>query len=416
MGLSYSTWLARVPTARELLGLSTAELGVVFLSGAIGSLIFVTLAGPLVMRFGGRNVLNVSAVGIGVAFFLEGLGPTIGSVWVLALGIFLNGAFVALTNVPQNVETAAVERRIGRPILPHFHAAYSIGAVAGSLVGAVCAHFEVPLVLQFTVVGLATIALRLYLIPKVVIDTDLDPHKQLDRVTAVRRKRVSKIEQREGLIPKPAAVGLRSTILARKTSLGSALQAWREPRTLMIGMIIFGAALSEGSANTWLSIAVVDGFAKPESTGAVILAVFLVSMTVVRLAGAHVIERLGRVRSIRASAALSIVGLLIFGFVPSFGLSAVGVALWGMGAALAFPLGISAASDEPLKAAARVSVVSAHTSIATLAAPPVLGVLAQSIGARAALTTICVFLAVAFLLARAVAPLKLEKPIPSAHA
>lgn len=401
LGLSYSSWLARVPALRELLGLSTTQLGVVFLAGAAGSLIFVALAAPLVLRFGGRSVLTVSALGIGLAYFLGGLGPTIGNVWVLATGLFLNGAFVALTNVPQNVETAAVERRIGRPILPHFHAAYSIGAVTGSLFGALCAYLGVPIIFQFTFIGVATVILRFALIPKIILDTALDEDAMFARINASRRKRITRIEMRAGLIPKLQPLGLGAKLRSRRTSLGSALGAWREPRTLMIGSIIFAAALSEGSANNWLSIAVVDGFGKTESAGAVMFAVFLTSMTIVRLAGPQLITRFGRIKSMRYSASTSILGLLLFGFAPSFELSVVGIALWGMGAALTMPLGISAASDDPLKAAARVSVVVAHASIATLAAPPILGFLAQAIGARAALATISVFLVLSLLASKA---------------
>lgn len=401
LGLSYSSWLARLPALRELLGLSTAELGVVFLAGAIGSLIFVTIAAPLVMRFGGRSVLTVSAIGIGLAYFLGGLGPTIGNVWVLATGLFLNGAFVALTNVPQNVETAAVERRIGRPILPHFHAAYSIGAVIGSLFGALCAYLGVPIIFQFTFIGVATVILRFRLIPKIILDTALDENAMFTRINTSRRKRVNRVEMRAGLIPKVQPMGIGAKMRSSRTTLGSALGAWREPRTLMIGSIIFAAALSEGSANNWLSIAVVDGFGKTESTGAVMFAVFLTCMTIVRLVGPQLITRFGRVKSMRYSAGASILGLLLFGFAPSFELSVVGIALWGMGAALTMPLGISAASDDPLKAAARVSVVVAHASIATLAAPPILGFLAQAIGARTALATICVFLVLSLLASKA---------------
>lgn len=78
----------------------------------------------------------------------------------------------------------------------------------------------------------------------------------------------------------------------------------------------------------------------------------------------------------------------------------------GAGAALAVPLGISAASDDPLKAAARVSVVSAFASSASLAAPPVLGFVAEVTGTRLALTLIVVFLAVGVAVSRNVAPIQ----------
>jgi hypothetical protein len=77
-----------------------------------------------------------------------------------------------------------------------------------------------------------------------------------------------------------------------------------------------------------------------------------------------------------------------------------------MGAALAVPIVISGASDDPIRAAARVSVVSAFASTASLAAPPILGLVADSIGARLAITTIAIFMLVSLAVSRNVAPLR----------
>lgn len=408
LGLSFSSWLGRYPSVREALDLTTADFGLILLAGAIGSLIFVTIAGSLVARFGGRIILQVAAVGIALAFFLEGLGPTIGSVWVLALGIFFNGVFVALTNVPQNVETAAVERRIGRSILSHFHAAYSIGAVIGSLIGAACSALDVSLLVQMSATAVVTLVVRLILIPRVVLDTALHPDTKWDRADTARRKRVVKAEQKAGLVVSPQLT-FNQQIHAGKAKFGTALGAWREPRTLLLGLIIFAASLSEGSANNWLSIAVVDGFEKPEAIGAICLGLFLASMTVLRIVGPRLLDKYGRVLIIRASAVATIVGLLLFAFGPHISVAMVGIVLWGMGAALAVPIVISGASDDPLKAAARVSVVSAFASIASLAAPPVLGFVAESIGARLALSTIAVFMLISIFVSKSATPLKPEE-------
>ena len=78
--------------------------------------------------------------------------------------------------------------------------------------------------------------------------------------------------------------------------------------------------------------------------------------------------------------------------------------LWGFGAALAVPVGIAAASDDPMRAAGRVAVVSSFASVASIAAPPLLGIAAESIGARHALVLIAVAMVVSVLLAGRVAP------------
>ncbi|MBN0042472.1 MFS transporter [Cellulosimicrobium cellulans] len=397
-GVMMSSWLARIPSVRDALGLTPADLGVVLLAGAVGALLTVTAAGPFVTRFGGRVAFGVSALLFGVAFLLLGLGPATGSVPLLAAGIFVNGMAFSLGNVPMNVESAGIERRVGRTILPQFHAAFSVGAVVGSLIGAACAHAQVPVVVQFVATGAVALVWRLAAIPATVHDT-------LPSRTPAPAEAPAPVEALGDAVVDVETAGLRARLARRGARLGAALSAWREPRTLLIGLVILSAALSEGSANDWLSLAVVDGFAQTEAVGAVVFGTFVAAMTVMRLAGTRLIDRFGRVTVLRASGVASIAGLLLFGFAPTLQLAGVGVVLWGFGAALAVPVGIAAASDEPLRAAGRVSVVSAFSSMASLAAPPLLGLAAEAMGARHALVLIVAAMVLSVLLARQVAPL-----------
>lgn len=376
------------------------------LAGAVGSLVMVTFAGSIVLRFGGAPVYVFAASSSFLALALEGIGPAVGHTWVLVVGIFLNGMSIALLNVVQNVETASVERRMGRAIVPQFHAAFSIGAVLGSLIGAASSSLDVPVVVQFLVMTTLTLVWRLVSVRHIIHDTHLAGEVRWERASTARGRRVQKAEIRGGVVEAaPGTTGARAVVRARRASLGSALGAWREPRTLFIGVVILAASLSEGSANNWLAISVVDGFAASESTGALVFGAFVAAMTVVRIFGTRLIDRYGRVLVLRVSGVVSMVGLLLFGFGPTLAVSAVGVVLWGFGAALAVPVGIAAASDDPLKAAARVSVVSAFASMSSLVAPPIVGLLAESIGARQTLTGITVFVVLSVLLSKHVARL-----------
>ncbi|WP_448062055.1 MFS transporter [Cellulomonas hominis] len=378
-GLMFSGWLARIPAVRDALGLSSAELGGILIAGSFGALATVSLSGALVTRYGGRLALWLSTGAFAAAYVLIGLGPTVGSVAMLTVGIFLNGVSFAMGNVPLNVETAAVERRMGRTVLPQFHAAFSIGAVLGSGVGAVAAHLGVPVLAQLAGTAAVGLAWRWLSIPHVVIES-LPP-------------------VRTGRVPR----GARSARPARGARPGSALGAWREPRTLLIGCVIMSAALSEGSANDWLALAVVDGFAQTEAVGAALFGVFVGAMTAVRLLGTRLIDRFGRVAVLRGSGIVSLGGLALFGFAPSLPLAAVGIVAWGFGAALSVPIGIAAASDDPMRAASRVAVVSSFSSTASLAAPPLLGLAAEALGARHALVLITAAMVASIALSRQVA-------------
>lgn len=380
-GISFSSWLARIPAVRDALDLSTAELGGILLVGSVGALLTVTVSGVVVQRFGSRVAIVASTVAFATAFLLMGLGPAIGSVPVLAAGIFVNGMAFALGNLPMNVESGRIERAMGRTVIPQFHAAFSIGAVVGSAIGALASHLGVPVLVQFTAVAALGVVWRLASLRGVVM-----PAGSFDRPAAATVAPVVET-------PAPSRA-------PRRRRIASALDSWREPRTLFIGVVVMAAALSEGSANDWLSLAVVDGFGRTEAVGGAMLGVFVAAMTLVRLLGTRLIDRFGRVVVLRTSGIVSIAGLLLFGFAPSFALAGVGIAAWGFGAALAVPVGIAAASDDPLRAAGRVAVVSSFASVASIAAPPLLGIAAESIGARRALTLIAVAMVASVLLAR----------------
>lgn len=374
-GIVFSSWLSRLPAVRDALDLTPAALGGVLLVGSVGALLTVPFAGIVVQRWGSRVAVVASTAALALAYLLMGVGPALGSLVLLGVGVFLSGVSIALGNVPLNVESARIERAMARTVIPQFHAAYSIGAVVGSGLGALASRSGVSPAVHFGAVAAVAVVWRLASLRGVVL-----PPGPSDAA-------------RELTVEVPAAdapTDRRSRRAAGRRRVGSALDAWREPRTLLIGVVVMAAAFSEGSANDWLSIAVVDGFGRTEAVGGVVLALYVAAMTVVRLVGTRLIDRYGRVLVLRVSGVVSILGLLLFGLAPSFELASLGVVAWGFGAALAVPIGIAAASDDPVRAAGRVAVISSFSSVASIAAPPLLGLAAQSMGARHALMLIAV--------------------------
>ena len=131
-----------------------------------------------------------------------------------------------------------------------------------------------------------------------------------------------------------------------------------EPRTLLIGVMVMALAMTEGTANDWLAVALVDGHDVSHAGGVAGFAVFVLAMTAGRIAGTGLIDRFGRVAVLWATMALAGTGVLLIVFADDLALVVVGIVLWGVGASLGFPVGMSAAADDPVRAASRVSVVS----------------------------------------------------------
>ncbi len=398
-GLMYASQLARLPSIRDALEVSPAQLGLMLLAASVGSLGTILVAGAIVTRFGARAALTAAALGFLASYVLLGLGTHLAHVPLVLAGFLLSGASFAVGNVPLNVESSRIERRYGRTILPQFHAAFSIGAVVGSLLGAGAAGLGMTVLTQFLLVAAVCTGVRLWSIPSVVLDRSADEIAAAELAVSGARALPAAATGDESA--EPTVQEIAGPPVSR---FRAALGSWTERRTLLIGLIVFAAALSEGSAYDWLSIAVVDGFAQTEAVGGVAFGLFVGAMTAMRLAGTRLIDRYGGVTVLRLSGVVSVVGLLLFGFAPRFEVAAAGIVLWGFGAALAIPIGIAAVSEEPLKAAGRVAVVSAFSSIASLAAPPLLGFAAEHVGIRHALVLIVVGMVISVTLSRQVAP------------
>ena len=381
-GVMAFSWLARIPSIRDELSLTPADLGLLLLVGSIGALVTVFSSPALLARFGSVRVFATGAVVNMAGFILIGAGTELGSRWVFALAIVINGIGGSLLTVPMNVESARIEQAYGRSVIPHFHAAFSAGAVGGSILGALASSVGVPVWLQFTAVAVIVGGLR---------------------ITALRAGLV---------IPGAVAGGGRAGVghtgagHTGPTSAPAALSVWREPRAIMIGVLAFAAAISEGAANNWLSLAFVDGFATTEAFGGLVLGVFIGTMTIVRVFGSRAIDGLGRVASLQLSCVLAIAGLAAFGLSGSPQVALIGVALWGGGTALGFPLAVAAASDEPVGAQARVSMMASLASVAVMTAAPLIGVVASAFGGpQHALLVVVVPLVAGLLVAGRVAPL-----------
>jgi MFS family permease len=184
--------------------------------------------------------------------------------------------------------------------------------------------------------------------------------------------------------------------------LRTSLAVWANWRLILIGVVMLGMAFGEGSANDWISLAVVDGHGQENSTGAVVFGCFVAAMTVGRVAGGPVVDRIGRVAAIRITAAMGVVGLLLFIVGGPMWVVVIGTVLWGLGVSLGFPLGMSAAADGAANPAARVSAVAIIGYCAFLVGPPIIGFLGKEVGLLNALYLILVLLLASFFAAPAV--------------
>ncbi len=370
-GVAMASWASRIPAVKLALHASTSEMGLLIFGIAAGSIVGLLASSHVIARFGARRTIAGVLVIGAVGFAAAGIGATIGPSYVVVIaGLIVFGAMFSVCDVAMNLLGAVNERVLGRAIMPVFHAFFSFGTIVGAGLGALAEAVHLPIAVHLAAVAVIFAA---------------------GALVSVR------FLQSEHTVHEDAVDGGATTWRDR-------LGIWRDPRTIVIGLIVLGMAFAEGSANDWLALAMVDGHDTTNAGGALVFGVFVTAMTVGRLGGVRLLDRFGRVPVLRASAVLAGIGLVMVIFVPVLWVSIVGVVFWGLGASLGFPVGMSAAADDPKTAAARVSAVATIGYFAFLVGPPVIGFLGQQFGLLHALLVVLVLVAVAGIASGAARP------------
>ncbi|MCP2032913.1 MFS family permease [Okibacterium sp. HSC-33S16] len=360
-GLSIATWAARLPEIKSNLDVSTGSIGILILGMSAGSILGLMASAWIMARFGARTgmVISLSCVAVGLVLIGIGAGVVFSPVLVF-VGLALFGFGNGSVDVMMNVEGAAAETELGKTVLPLMHACFSLGTVIGAGIGAAASALRIGVVwhagaMAVIIAVAVVIAVRFVPLREDLGDeTPTHSHKQ----------------------------DWRSRLVAN-------LAVWADLRLILIGVIMLGMAFAEGSANDWLALASVEGHGQSEPTGAIVFGVFVSAMTVGRVAGGPLIDRFGRVLVLQVSAVSAVVGLLVFILGSELWVIVVGTVFWGLGSALGFPLGMSAAA-EGKNAAARVSAVAMIGYLAFLVGPPLIGVLGDHIGLLNALFVVLV--------------------------
>lgn len=361
-GFGFGNWLSRIPATRDHLGASTLEMSVIGLILASGSIVGLVFAGRTVSWLGPRRAIVYGAVGqsvfmpLGAVLLWWGL-PVPG---VIALALF--GVCFSTGDVAMNVSGANAERALGKARMPLLHAGYSFGGVSAMGVGALAelAHIPVPIHLAI-VFALITLGCLLAV-------------RHVPRNEFALSQPTSATESHAGV--EVAAPGYNP---------------WRDPRIIVIGLIVMSVSLAEGTATDWLPLALADNRGFTNSNAALTLGVFFVSMMLTRVAGAALLGRFGRVAVLRSSALFIVAAIVLINLVPLGWVSVVAAAFWGVGCAFGFPLGVSAAADDPKTAVRGVATVSAIAYAAFLIGPMLVGFLGEHFGLLPAFWPLLVF-------------------------
>jgi MFS family permease len=358
-GTVFASWVPHIPAVKARLSLSDAELGLLLLCIAAGSIASLALSGWLVSRFGSRLVTVASGIGLSLALPIPVVSASLA---LSAASLLVFGAFNGALDVAMNAQAVEVQRRYGRSIMSAFHGCFSLGGLLGA--------------------GLAGVLLKLGVEPL--------QHALAMALLGV----VSAALAAWSLLPAPPDAPAREPVFVRPTGV-----------LLPLGLLALCGLVIEGAMADWSAVYLADAHGASLDVAASGYAVFSLAMAAGRFAGDRLIDRFGVVHLLRACAVLATAGLLLTVIASQAG-ALLGFAAIGFGMANIIPLLFTAAGRVPGVPPGRaLAAVASAGYFGFLVGPPVIGLVAEALSLPAAFALMAILCAAIALRARLVASL-----------
>jgi MFS family permease len=366
-GALFANVVPRYPDLKADLGLSNAAFGSAVAANGLGALAFGLIAGVLVSRWGSVRVAPVTVVATAGNLVLLGVAPS----WpALAAVLFLAGALDSIADVAENAHGLRVERLYGRSILNSMHGVWSIGAVVGGSMGAAAAGVGLPLAWHLS------IAAALFAALAVGVSRFLLPGPD-------DTERTASAEGEVGRLPRIGRLSLARSVVA-------------------LGVIAAMAQVMEDSTATWGAVYLRNDLGAAAAVGGLGFIALQASQTVGRLLGDRLVTRYGDRAVARAGAALAGAAMAGALAVPGTATTVLAFGVVGLGIGTLIPGSLRTADDLPgLPRGVGLSLVGMVPRLAILAAPALVGVMADAYSLRAALIVIPLAAALVLVLARA---------------
>jgi MFS family permease len=356
-GFGVANWAVRIPALKAQLQLSEAVLGLCLLCIALGSVAFMPIMGNWITRVGSSIPTQWSAFAFALALALLTSPPNL---WLLVPALLFFGAANGGLDIAMNAQATTIEQRMNRPILTSFHALWSVGSLLGAAVGGLFAGANIVPVLHLGIV--AAVSSLVFIFASRVLETgDADPNPHSSSVVK----------------PSKALV--------------------------LIAIIAFCALLTEGVAVDWSAVYLRETLGTDASFAALGLVATQGSMALLRFVGDALTSKFGPANLVRLGALVTAVGMGLALLVGTPWMSLVGFASIGVGMSVIFPVAISAAAKLPgIASGAGIAWVGSFGYGGFLAAPPIIGFIAQLTSLRLGLSVVVLACVVILLLANAV--------------
>ncbi|WP_405679191.1 MFS transporter [Streptomyces sp. NBC_01511] len=374
-GFLFAGWVVRIPAIKQQTGASASDLGLALLGVSAGAVVTMMFTGRMCRRFGSHPVTVVSSVLLALSIALPAQTH---SALTLGLVLVVFGAAYGSLNVSMNSAAVDLVAALRRPVMSSFHAAFSLGGMAGAGLGGLVA-------------GTLSASAHLFALTGVGLLVTALAGPSLLRHTV------------------PTAAGPAVTPTGESTPR----RLDRRTRRLVVlfGVIALCTAYGEGALADWGALHLAQDLDAGAGLAAAGYSLFALAMTVGRLSGTALLERLGQTRTLVAGGALAALGMLLGALAPTIWLALLGFAITGLGLANIFPVAVARAG-----ALAGPSGVAAASTLGyggMLLGPPAIGFLADWFSLPVALTTVALLAAAAALIAYSARNVSAPEPATS---
>ncbi|MER7727009.1 MFS transporter [Streptomyces sp. NPDC096323] len=347
-GFLFAGWVVRIPAIKQQTGASASTLGLALLGVSAGAVITMMLTGRLCRRFGSHPVTVVCGVLLPLSIALPAQTH---SALSLGLVLLVFGAAYGGANVAMNSAAVDLVTALRRPVMPSFHAAFSLGGMLGAGLGGLVAAGLSPSahLLCLTGIGLLVTA---YWGPVLLRHPSQKPAPT----------------EADG-----EEAGHRPTGRTRRV-------------VLLFGVIALCTAYGEGALADWGALHLEQDLHAHPGVAAAGYSLFALAMTAGRLTGTALLERLGQTRTLVAGGGTAAAGMLLGSLAPTTWLALLGFAVTGLGLANIFPVAVGRAGE--LAGPGGVAAASTLGYGGMLLGPPAIGFLADWFSLPVALTTV----------------------------
>ncbi|MET8826371.1 MFS transporter [Streptomyces sp. NPDC004610] len=382
-GMIYGSWAAQVPALARQTGSGNAVLGLVLLGPAAAMVLTAVPAGRACARFGARRV---AAVCLGAGFAVLALVGTADTPLRLGLTLAVLGGLMGMVDVAANVAAVDVVRALDRPLMPLFHANFSLGGLLGAGGAALASLAGAGPTTQLAVVAVMGAGATGVVVRGVPEGRRV--RRERGRERSVRRARGAWREGwwrrgrwREGWVPGERGAEGRAGAVEELARGGMGVRPGASARVGSGGrrvlVIACGAvlvAVAEGACSEWSGLFLVRRHQVPDAVGAGGYALFTAVVAVTRLCGERLERLLGPYGLVGGGALLAAVGLLVTATAPVTGAALAGLGLAGAGLACAFPVLIGLAGGAGEGGGEReIAWVTTVAYAGMLGGPPVIG-------------------------------------------